>query len=241
VEKVRVRLVWTALFGAVFCLNTVPVLGRAEGVHPREKLGGYTTYYSQNDGGRCRNIALAAEKIDGIALQPYGEFSFNALVGKRTKENGFLEAKVISQGEFVKGVGGGVCQVSSTLYNAALLSGLSVTEYHPHSLAVGYIAPSRDAMVSSESDLKLFNPFPQTVYFSAQASGGALTVVLRGEKTQFSYEIESKKIEEWEGMESGGVKSEAYLKTYQNGVLVGVKKIRTDTYAPVKGKIIILP
>ena len=238
---VKIRFIVTALFGAVFCWNTAVVSCRAECVHPREKIGGYTTYYSQNDGGRCRNIALAAEKIDGIALQPYGEFSFNALVGKRTKENGFLEAKVISQGEFVKGVGGGVCQVSTTLYNAALLSGLSVLEYHPHSLAVGYIAPSRDAMVSSESDLRLFNPFPETVYFSVKASGGALSVVLRGEKTQFSYEIESKTIEDGEETLLGGVKSEAYLKTYQMGVLVGVKKLRTDSYAPVKGKINILP
>ena len=217
--------------------------------HPKEKLASFTTYFNQSDGGRCANIALAAARLDGIALQPYGELSFNAVVGKRTAENGFQQAKIISQGEFVLGIGGGVCQVSTTLYNAALLSGLAVTEFHPHSLAVAYVAPSRDAMVSSASDLRLYNPLSETVYFSVRVSQGALTVTLRGEKSARTYEIESRTIEtvsppeplvteeagvkEREGKD--GVRSEAYLKTYHGGVLVGVKRLRADTYAPVRG------
>lgn len=243
-----------ALLGAVlFCaLPVVPC--RAECRHEREKLSAYTTYFNEKDGGRCQNIELAAEKIDGIALQPYGELSFNALVGKRTKENGYQEAKIIAGGQFVLGVGGGVCQVSTTLYNAALLSGLSVTEHHPHSLAVGYVPPSRDAMVSSESDLKLFNPFSETVYFSARVTGGAITVTVRGAKTGLTYAIESKTLAYLppeppeETTESAlvregrdGLKSEAYLKTYQGGSLISVKRLRADAYAPVRGKILILP
>lgn len=242
-------LFWAAVF---FIFPFRLVKGRGE--HPREKLGAYTTYFSEKDGGRCQNIALAAERIDGVALQPYGELSFNALVGKRTRENGFSEAKIIAGGEFVVGVGGGVCQVSTTLYNAALLSGLVALEFHPHSLAVGYAPPSRDAMVSSESDLKLYNPFDETVYFSVKMGKGAITVTVYGEKTGRSYEIESRTVayipppppEEVadgtlirEGRD--GVKSEAYLKTYQEGALVEVKRLRADTYAPMRGKILILP
>ena len=239
-------LVWAAFFfwtGSVeFCV--------AESVHPKEKLSSFTTYFNVKDGGRCENIALAAARIDGIALQPYGEFSFNAVVGKRTEENGFFQAKIISQGEFVLGVGGGVCQVSTTLYNAALLSGLIVTEQHPHSLPVAYVSPSRDAMVSSASDLKLYNPFEETVYFSVKVNGGSLTVTLRGKKSGYTYEIESKTLaivsppppiqtdKEKEAREGkDGVKSEAYLKTYYSGVLVGVKRLRSDFYAPMRGKI----
>ena len=104
-------------------------------------MGAYTTYYSKEERDRCQNISIAASLIDGVTLQAYGEFSFNATVGKRTEEAGFRQAKIIVNGEYVLGVGGGVCQVSTTLYNAALKSGLTVTEYHPHSLRVGYIAP----------------------------------------------------------------------------------------------------
>ena len=242
---------FAALFSAAFFFYTGSVgLAFAESVHPREKLSSFTTYFSVKDGGRCENIALAAERIDGIALQPYGEFSFNAVVGARTRENGFQQAKIISQGEFVLGVGGGVCQVSTTLYNAALLSGLVVTEFHPHSLAVAYVAPSRDAMVSSASDLKLYNPFDETVYFSLKVGEGSLTVTLRGKGVGYDYEIESRRLatvpppppavtDEEKSAREGkdGVKSEAYLKTYRNGVLVGVKRIRTDFYAPMRGKI----
>ena len=239
-------LFWAAVF-FIFPLRLVD----GKGEHPREKLGAYTTYFSEKDGGRCRNIALAAERIDGVALQPYGELSFNALVGKRTRENGFFEAKIIAGGEFVVGVGGGVCQVSTTLYNAALLSGLAVVEVHPHSLAVGYAPPSRDAMVSSESDLKLFNPFDETVYFSVKTGNGAITVTVRGEKTGRSYDIESRTVayipppppeEVTDGklIREGrdGVKSEAYLERYQGDKLVERKRLRTDEYRPIQGIIV---
>lgn len=242
------------LWAAFFFWNFPFFTCFAQADHPKEKLFSFTTYFNTNDGGRCENIALAAARIDGLALQPYGEFSFNAVVGKRTEENGFKQAKIISQGEFVLGVGGGVCQVSTTLYNAALLSGLTVTEHHPHSLAVAYVSPSRDAMVSSGSDLKLFNPLDETVYFSARVGDGSLTVTLRGKRTELTYELESKTLaavpvlppvetlnekEVREGRD--GIKSEAYLKTYQNGVLIGVRRLRTDVYAPVRGKILKIP
>ena len=218
--------------------------------HPKEKLCAYTTYFNEKDGGRCENIRLAARRLDGIALQPYGEFSFNGAVGPRTRENGYQEAKVISQGEFVLGVGGGVCQVSTTLYNAAILSGLTVLEYHPHSLRVGYVPPSRDAMVSAYSDLRLYNPRPETVYISAEVGADWLRFTLYGKGDGRTYSIESRTLQEIpapdpiikEGEEVirfgvAGVKSESYLYTYENGVLTSVRRLRADEYAPQRGVI----
>lgn len=222
----------------------------AETVHPREKLSSYITYFNQNDRGRCENIRLAAKKLNGIALQPYGEFSFNGVVGPRTEKNGYKKAKVIVQGEFVEGVGGGVCQVSTTLYNAALLSGLTAIEYHPHSMRVGYVPPSRDAMVTSWCDLRLYNPQSETVYISSTVGKGYLQITLRGKPTGKEYVLESRSIEEipppevilpegeedaWERAPQPGLKSECYLKTYEKGVLLSVKLLRKDEYQPQKG------
>ena len=245
----------SALAGAYLVLGGGGFLiakGEEKTSHPREKLGGYTTYFNEKEGGRCENIRLAAARLDGIALQPYGELSFNGAVGPRTEQNGYKKAKVIVQGEFVEGVGGGVCQVSTTLYNAALLSGLEVLEYHPHSLRVWYVPLSRDAMVTAWCDLRLFNPKSETVYLSLTVGEGYLRVCFLGKADGKSYSIESKELEEIPPPEPtvelgdsdavlkegrSGVKSESYLKTYQNGVLVGVKRLRTDEYAPQRGVI----
>ncbi len=215
-----------------------------------EKMSSYTTYYAVEDKGRCENIAIAAALIDGVTVQAYGEFSFNATVGKRTEEAGFRQAKIIVDGEYVSGVGGGVCQVSTTLYNAALKAGLSVGEYHPHSLRVAYVAPSRDAMVSTGSDLKLFNPHAYPVFLSAQIFEGGIRVAFFGKNEGLRYEICSQIISEISPPEpivkegdkdeiirspKNGVKSEAYLEGYRGGQLLFRKRIRTDEYRPIQG------
>lgn len=217
------------------------------------RLSCFSTWFSQNDGGRCRNIALAAQWIDGVTVQPYGEFSFNKRVGKRTKSAGFHEAKIILQGEFVQGVGGGVCQVSTTLYNAALLAGMTVEEFHPHSLPVSYVPPSRDAMVSSASDLTFVNPYPFPVRIKATAKNEEVTVRFYGKKKTSDYKISSvitgelpppepiekeagEGVKEREGRK--GFTSEAYLERYEKGLLVSRKKLRTDSYAPQRGVVV---
>ncbi len=216
-------------------------------------LGGYTTYFNVNDVGRCENIAIAGGLIDGITLQAFGEFSFNQTVGRRTAEWGFRQAKIIVNGEYVLGVGGGVCQVSTTLYNTALLSGLTVTEYHPHSLQVGYVAPSRDAMVSTSSDLKLYNPYPFAVRLSAKVKDGHIQMRFLGKGKAVRYQIVSQKLADISPPEpivkSGkreeilrearsGVKSEAYLETYQKEKLVARKRLRVDVYRPIQGIVV---
>ena len=251
------RSVFSCLFSLFFTLFLFfpqkIVFARADNPYGWEKISAYTTYFNQNDRGRCENIAIAASLIDGTTIQAYGEFSFNATVGKRTEEAGFQQAKIILNGEYVLGVGGGVCQVSTTLYNAALKSGLEVTEFHPHSLQVSYVAPSRDAMVSTQSDLRFFNPYVHAVYLSAKVENGSLKITFFGKNEGDRYEIISKTIEEIpppppivkEGdrleilrQEKCGVKSELYLERYRGNTLLSRKRLRRDEYRPIQGIIV---
>ena len=188
-----------------------------------------------------------------MTIQPYGEFSFNQTVGRRTEEAGFQQAKIIVNGEYVVGVGGGVCQVSTTLYNAALKAGLEATEYHPHSLRVSYVAPSRDAMVSTHSDLKLYNPHECAVYLSAEVFEGGLKVRFFCKKVGDRYEIIANILEELPAPvpivkmgekdeilrhSQNGIRSEMYLERYRGDRLLFRKRLRTDEYRPIQGIIV---
>lgn len=245
------------LVSGVEIKKEIPCIGNAETAslsqnapYGWDKISSYTTYYNANDKGRCENIAIAAELIDGATVQPYGEFSFNKTVGRRTQEAGFRQAKIIVNGEYVLGVGGGVCQVSTTLYNAALKSGLEVLEYHPHSLRVSYVQPSRDAMVSSECDLQLYNAHAFPVCLTAEVFSGGIRVSVYGRNEGDRYEMISHtlgeipppapiiKIGEKEEIirsPQNGVRSEMYLERYRGGVLLSRKRIRVDEYRPIQG------
>jgi len=118
----------------------------------------FSTNISTSSLDRKHNIKNALNSINKTILMPNETFSFNKTVGKRSEENGYRNAKIIVNNEFVDGIGGGVCQVSSTLYNAALLSGLEIVEANKHSKQVGYVKYGFDAMVNfGSSDLKFKN------------------------------------------------------------------------------------
>lgn len=159
-------------------------------------LAGKTTRFSLKDEGRASNVVLVALRIQGVAIPPGESFSFNRTVGPRTEENGFREAPVIFAGEKVLGVGGGTCQVSSTLFAAAVMGRLEIVERRPHSRPVPYIGPGFDATVAFagecpegrqcyEADLVLRNrhPFPVVIRTSAKEISpgqGELSVWLEG-------------------------------------------------------------
>ncbi len=212
-------------------------------------LARFSTRYDEGNQPRSHNIALACSRISGTILPPRGEFSFNQTVGVRTKENGFEVATVIQDGQFLPGVGGGVCQVSTTLFNAALLAGMNVTESRAHSLSVSYAAPSLDAMVSSCSDLKFENPSDAPVYISARAEKGEVIFELFGLPDGKRYETESNVLlrvappapnvvvgeNKTVRAEKEGIASESYLLVYEGATLVSRTRIRRDTYAAVQG------
>ncbi|MFR6055611.1 MAG: VanW family protein [Eubacteriales bacterium] len=227
-------------------LDPQPLVLRAE----------FTTDYSKSAADRKHNIALAAKSLNDALVAPGEEFSFNRRVGERTKARGYKEAKIIVGGEFVEGVGGGVCQVSTTLYNAALLAGLWITECHPHSLQVSYVKPSFDAMVSYyTADLKFVNDTKNPMYLKTIADGNKLTVRIYGEKLKGRVVLESRVVETFApeetlivdekgefpelkkgerlvvGYGKAGVKSEGYALFFaENGTLLSKKKIRKDRY-----------
>jgi hypothetical protein len=224
----------------------------------------FSTDYIASSPERKNNIYLASKALDNTLVAPFEEFSFNLTVGERTKERGYQNAKIILNGEFVDGVGGGVCQVSTTLYNAVLLAGLKIIEYHPHSLSVGYVLPSFDAMVnSSTADLKFLNDTPNPVIINSVADGNKLTITITGEKSQFRYlrkslivgeilppedKIILDEIDQFPDLyedqtvriknPKNGLISQGYLLKVKDGKIYSSIKIRSDKYAPVQGVLV---
>ncbi|MCD7728959.1 MAG: VanW family protein [Clostridia bacterium] len=192
-------------------------------------LSSFTTYFDGSNADRAHNIALAARRISGCVLRPEGVFSFNESVGARTKERGFKIAKVIMGGRYVYGIGGGVCQVSTTLYNAALLAGLKVTEYHPHSLPVSYVSPSRDAMVSGTyCDLKCKNISDCPVYIRVLTGNNYVRCEIYGKSSGYTYSLDTEYLE---NAENGGIRSRCFLTSIKDGESV-TSLLRTDSYLP---------
>jgi len=125
--------------------------------NPNE-ISSFSTPIKDKNENRVHNIKIAAEELDGTVIEPGEVFSFNETVGKRTKEKGYREATIFVDGEKSKGVGGGVCQVSTTLYNAALEADMEIIERHRHSREVSYVEESRDAaVVYNSKDLRFKN------------------------------------------------------------------------------------
>lgn len=142
-----------------------------------EKIGRYVTSFNPSNKERSNNIYLATEAINNYVLFPGEIFSFNNVVGKRTAGKGYLPAPVISRGEFTKDIGGGICQVSSTLFNAVDNAGLKVTQRISHSRKVTYIPPGRDATVSWKGpDFVFINKYNQPILIQSKTLGNKLTI-----------------------------------------------------------------
>ncbi|MCA0755981.1 VanW family protein [Paenibacillus sp. N4] len=144
-----------------------------------KRIGQYVTYYNNRNKNRSYNIALAAKAINNHVVFPGEKFSFNEVVGKRTKDKGYLRAPVIVRGEVYEDVGGGICQISSTLFNAADRAGLKIVERYSHSRNVPYVPPGRDATVSWYGpDFVFKNNYNQPILIRAYAGNGQVSIVL---------------------------------------------------------------
>ena len=144
-------------------------------------LSSYATAFDAKNVGRTYNIRVAAAALDGLLAPPGQEVSFNEVVGPRSSDAGYKNAKVIINNEFVEGIGGGVCQVSSTLYNAILLANLEILDRTNHSLPVAYVPAGRDAtVVYGAIDLKFRNNTESYIYVRSAVKGGQLTFKIYG-------------------------------------------------------------
>ncbi|MFN7016665.1 MAG: VanW family protein [Fimbriimonadales bacterium] len=168
----------------VFPLALHPTPPRITREHLRAITGvmaSYTSRFPSNQTPRNHNIRLAAQALDGRVLMPGEQISYNQTVGKRTLQRGFRVAPVIVRGEKQLGVGGGICQVASTLFNAALLSDLKIVRRVNHSIPVDYVPLGRDATATDTGiDLVIENPFDHPIAIAAEAGRSALTIRVLG-------------------------------------------------------------
>ena len=215
-----------------------------------EKVASYTTTFNQSNVPRTTNVRLAAKLINGVILAPGDVFSFNDVVGKRTKERGFQEAGVYVNGRLDTGIGGGICQVSTTLYNAILIADLELVERSNHSLTVPYVQLSRDAAVSwGSKDLKFRNNTDNYIYIHSESRDNYITFDLHSTKSNKQAELVTNTLnitvpsfryvddytmeigrEVIEDSGHTGYKSQLIKKVYVDGELINSQVISTDSY-----------
>lgn len=155
-----------------------------------DKLSRYTTRFDESNKNRATNINLASEKINELVLLPGEIFSYNKVVGARTISSGYKEAPIYINGTVADGVGGGICQLSSTLYNAILLANLEVVERRNHYFITSYVPASLDATVSYGSiDFKFKNTRNYPIKIVCNSSNGVCSVEIYGIKEDVEYEV----------------------------------------------------
>jgi len=143
----------------------------------QRRIGRYTTYFDASNVNRTTNIRLSAAAINNLVLNPGETFSFNQVVGQRTPERGYKPAAVIGRGEYSEGIGGGICQTSSTLYNSVDAAGLRVTVRYSHSKEVTYVPAGRDATVSwGGPDFRFMNSLEKPIMIKTYVGEGFITV-----------------------------------------------------------------
>lgn len=227
------------------------VLDLGENAFPN-LLATYTTNYDASNVNRDNNLVLASKKLNGTIVNPGEEFSYNKTIGKRTIEEGYKDAKAYAGGKVVLSVGGGICQLSSTLYNSVLLANLDVTERHNHYFKTSYVPEGQDATVSWGSvDFKFKNNRKYPIKIEANVGEGVATVNIYGIKEDDDYTviidsnvtsiIESKTEYQTDlslakGTEvvkqsgENGCKSETYKTLLKKGIVVSKTLISSDTY-----------
>ncbi|MCX7749713.1 MAG: VanW family protein [Clostridia bacterium] len=224
-------------------------------------LSSFSTKFNASDTNRSFNISLASQRINGLILFPNETFSMDKALGPRTAQNGYREAPVIFKNELVKGSGGGVCQVTTTLYDAVLKSKMGIVEREPHSMPLGYVDPGQDATIAEGYiDFKFQNTRSYPVCIQSEINGNILYVRILGKNEDAPHDVRLKSVivEEYypEGEEvivddtlsenskitvrepKKGLKVILYRQTYDiGGELIEEEKISEDVYKPVKAQV----
>lgn len=224
-------------------------------------LGDFSTDYSSSIKNRKENIKIASEKFNNMKLNPGDEISFNDIVGEISEATGFKNATVIVGGEYETGIGGGICQVSTTLYNSLILSDLEIVERHNHSRPINYVDLGTDAAVArGYKDLKFKNNTNNPIIILAEADGQKLDFKVLGNSADRDYQVKiipqrlgvvspdvkttySDSVPEGETVvkESGknGYSYKTYKEVVKNGEVVEKKEISKSYYVP-KSKVLVV-
>jgi len=179
--------------------TVAPEITAASAKEQYKTIGSFTTNTTSNK-NRNTNVRLAAEAINGTVIKPGHEFSFNGTVGQRTEAKGYKGAAAYNNGEVVQEIGGGVCQVSTTLYNAVFKAGLKISYRRSHTFEPNYVTPGRDATVSYEQpDFKFINTSSTAIGLRASYADQKMTVSVYGIpilEDGITWDLESKKVED---------------------------------------------
>ena len=220
------------------------------------KISFYSTRYDGGDVNRSTNLELACEKINDVIVLPGETFSYNKTLGERSKAAGYKTAKVYENGEVVDGIGGGICQISSTLYNAVLKANLEIVERRNHQFITSYVEEGRDATVAyGVTDFKFKNSRKYAIKIKASASNGVATIEIFGIKEDVEYQIsfDTKTIstipytvkyiddntlktgtEVVKQKGANGIVTETYLIKSLNGQVVSNTLLSKDTYSAMQ-------
>ena len=221
----------------------------------KQTLSKYTTIYDAGNTSRASNIALACKTINETIIQPGETFSYNKVLGNTTKEKGYKLGGAYVGGKVVQAYGGGICQVSTTLYNSVLYANLEIVERYNHSYAVSYVPAGRDATVSyGGKDFKFKNNRNYPIKIVANAKNGVVNISLKGIKEDKEYDIEiSSSVLSTTPFETtyqdnntlaegkqkiiqkghNGYKSKAYKTVKYNGKVISKTLLSSDTYKPM--------
>ncbi len=221
-----------------------------------DRLSVFTTRYDASNYNRTTNLRLACQKINGTILMPGDTFSYNKTLGERTIAAGYKEAKIYAAGEVVDGLGGGICQISSTLYNAAVMANLQIVERSNHQFVTSYLPAGRDAtVVYGAIDFKFKNTRKYPVRLTANVQNGIATVEVFGIKEDQEYTITfdtrtvgtiapSTKYEDDPSLAEGeevvkqkgtnGIQTETYITKNLDGKVVSRDLLSKDTYTPMQ-------
>ena len=185
-------------------------------------LGTFSTWYGDSSDGRKANVESGARHLDGMLVKPGEEVSVHDVTAPYTEENGYAMAPSYENGEVVDSMGGGICQVSTTLYNTLLLSEVEIVERYAHSREVSYVDPSMDAAIAGDiKDLKFRNNKETPIYIEAVLSDGNLRFNLYGKETrpaERTVEFESESLETIESDEKTYVATDDRIgKIYTKG------------------------
>ena len=196
------------------------------------KISSFSTNFGTSVDGRVTNIKLAAAAINGKVVMPGEEFSYNEVVGDTTADRGYQKAGTYVGNKVVEGYGGGICQVSSTLYNAIMGANIRSTERLNHNMPVSYVGIGCDATIAyGYIDYKFKNTLKHPIYISAYTSGSILTFDIYCNESDYDPSTTYKVRGEKTGQRNGDKYTvNSYLDTYKDGVLVDSEYISTDTY-----------
>ena len=194
-----------------------------------DQLSSFSTKYSTRDTDRTTNLRLAANKVNGTVLMPGETFSYNKIVGARTIAAGYKEAPIYVSGKVVDGLGGGICQISSTIYNAVIYANLDIVQRSNHQFIPSYVTASRDATVVYGSiDFQFKNNRNYPIKIICSVSGGVASCQIFGLKQDDDYEVQISSYET--GRTATAIYSEAYKILKKDGKVVNKVLLSKDTY-----------